>query len=609
MRVQDLLNEFAPPQPTDDELDQQIAQDQEDEEPGNEPAAPAPDADMPTPVQPATATPVATAQSLAQPTATPVATAQPLAQPATATPEENSFGSNIKILLNLSQGLRNRDPKKAILDRFLSTVGSYFRDFTNSKLSETIDFENNLAKGNMASMFSANEVSINEFVEYVKQKNANAGGNLEEMAAAFVKTLSQNKNIIRANLAAIAGIELNTKGRIARLDGDIEANAQKFAKKFNVKPIWARNLVGMFSIAIEREDRKKFLDLCLDGKAMSIETMIKNKQGSIDTVVAMDQPEIAKVFKHIKETLLDISLSTGQRGATGPFEAMLAIMGGAEKPKNDEGGDVKIGGRKYEVKSTSISVSSTSVGSGSGTPGWLDAGPKGEVGASKLREIANNWVKSNAPALLTNKKFNEIWKSADFIESGLPSLNDAFRYLEASSPGNSKKFLEYCMLTFFPNCKVKEWNLSRAVTRMLKHIVEQNARGVAREQGILGLIEYMKGKGNDGFIFFNSSFQEYRVIDGLAGLLEAIELDTNESNIHFITPMSMGNRPKASPAIYYGPEPTSAKGREYILKVNSDPKRMAIIAANKEALKRKNAEKKAQKQALNEIDSLLLKYF
>jgi hypothetical protein len=144
---------------------------------------------------------------------------------------------------------------------------------------------------------------------------------------------------------------------------------------------------------------------------------------------------------------------------------------------------------------------------------------------------------------------------------------------------------------------------------MLKQITEQNARGVAREQGILGLIEYMKGKGNDGFIFFNSSFQEYRVISGLSGLLEAIEMDTNESNIHFITPMSMGNRPKASPAIYYGPDPTSPKGKEYILKVNSDPKRMAIIAANKEALKRKTAEKKAQKQALNEIDSLLLTHF
>jgi hypothetical protein len=231
MRVQDLLTEFAPPQPTDDELDQQLAQDQEAEEPVAEPAAPAPDADIQTPAQPSAA-PVANAQTTTPTTATPVASTQPTAQAApqvTATPEENSFGSNIKILLNLSQGLRNRDPKKAILDRFLSTVGSYFRDFTASKLRETIDFEKNLAKGNMASMFGANEVVINEFVEYVKQINPNAGGDLEEMAAAFVKTFSQNKNIIRANLAAIAGIELNTKGQIARLDADIEANAQKFA--------------------------------------------------------------------------------------------------------------------------------------------------------------------------------------------------------------------------------------------------------------------------------------------------------------------------------------------------------------------------------------------
>jgi hypothetical protein len=198
MRVQDLLNEFSPPQPTDDELDQQLAQDQEAEEPEVEPT-----------------------DSVAQ---TPVAT----------TPVDNDFGSNIQILLNLSNELSNRDPKKVILDRFLSTVGSYFRDFISSNLKETIDFEKNLAKGDMASMFGANEVVVNEFVEYVKNISPEAAKNLEEMAAEFVKTFSKNKNIIKANLAAIAGIQLNTKGHIARLDADIEANAQKFAKKFNV---------------------------------------------------------------------------------------------------------------------------------------------------------------------------------------------------------------------------------------------------------------------------------------------------------------------------------------------------------------------------------------
>lgn len=593
MRVLDLLTEFAPAQPTDDELDQQTDQNS-DTKLGAEPQPQQPAPTTPAPVAPTTPAPTTPAPT----TPAPAAPAQPAPAAQSGT---NDFGSNIKTLLSINQSMNDKDPKKELLDKFLSVVGSYFSDFAASKLAETISFEKNLAKGNMASMFGANEVAINEFVEFVKKQNPNAGINLEDMAAAFVQTLSQNKNIIKANLAAIAGIELNTKGQIARLDADIEANAQAFAKKFNVKSIWARNLVGMFSIAIERDDRKKFLDLCLAGKAMSIENMIKNKQGSIDTVVAMDQPEIAKVFKHIKETLLDISLSTGQRGATGPFEAMLAIMGGAEKPKNDEGGDVKIGGKKFEVKSTSISVSTSSMGSGSGTPGWLDAGPKGEVGASKLREIANTWVKQNVPSLDSNKKFNDVWKTADFIESGLTNLTTSLKYFEAARPGSSKKFLAYCMLTFFPNCKVKEWDFARAITRMLKQIEAGNARGVAREQGILGLIEYIKGKGNDGFIFFNSSFQEYRVIDGLEGLLEAIELDTQESNIHFITPMSMGNRPKASPAIYYGPEPTSPKAKEYIAKVNSDPKRMALIAANKEAKK----QKRAMTPTLEDINKLI----
>lgn len=595
MRVLDLLNEFAPPQPTDDELDQQTDQSSEaelDAAPQTPPTDQAVSSEKS--VAPAAQQPTPAVQS------TPAAS-DTVQQPAQSS-EPSDFGANVKTLLSISQSMTNNDPKKQSLDKFLGVIGSYFKDFMSSKLAETISFEKNIQKGNMALMLQNNEATINDFAEYIANADPEIADKMKEMARLYIEGLAKNKTIIKANLAAIAGIQLNTKGHIARLDADIEANAQKFAKKFNVKPIWARNLVGMFSIAIEREDRKKFLDLCLDGKAMSIDTMIKNKQGSIDTVVAMDQPEIAKVFKHIKETLLDISLSTGQRGATGPFEAMLAIMGGAEKPKNDEGGDVKIGGKKFEVKSTSISVSTSSMGSGSGTPGWLDAGPKGEVGGSKLREIADEWVKQNVPSLVTNKKFNEVWKTADFIESGLPSLNLALRFFEAAKPGSSKKFLAYCMLSFFPSCKIKEWDFARAITRMLKQIQDNNARGVAKEQGILGLIEYMKGKKNDGFIFFNSSFQEYRVIDGLAGLLEAVMLDTNESNIHFITPMSMGNRAKASPAIYYGPAPTSPRAKEYILKVNSDPKRMALIAAKKEAGK----QKRVAKSTLENINNLLV---
>ena len=90
---------------------------------------------------------------------------------------------------------------------------------------------------------------------------------------------------------------------------------------------------------------------------------------------------------------------------------------------------------------------------------------------------------------------------------------------------------------------------------------------------------------------FNSSIQEYRVITGIDGIIEAVTMNPDESNIHFPSPMTMGSRAKASPAIYYGPRPTSQRGKEYISKFNSDPKRVALIKSNQQRKKEEKTSK------------------
>lgn len=503
---------------------------------------------------------------------------------------DSDFGSNIKELLTKTKEMMPDDPKKTIVDKFLSLVASYL-PMIDEVTSEAIDV-NVASSSDMMLIQNANEAYLNAMIAKVGEQDPETAAKFEAMARDLKNAVSKQKDVIRANLAAIKGIQLNTKGQIAKLDKDIEEVARQFAEKFNVKLIWARNLVGMFSVAIEREDRKKFLDLCLNGEAMDIDKMIAKKQGPIDEVVATQHPEVQKVFKSIKDTLLDISLSTGQRGATGPFEAMLAIMGGATKPSSEEGGDLVIKGKKYEVKSTSITVSSSSLTSGGMSAAWLDAGPQGEVGGSKLRAIATDYIADNFPQVFSSPAFKTRWKSADFLLKGLEDLNAILDGLDKRKTNGAADFLKATMLGFFPNSnKAKTFNFDKCILRMLTAIRARDPQDVAYEQGILALIEYHIGKGNDGFILFNSSIQEYRVITGIDGIIEAVTMNPDESNIHFPSPMTMGSRAKASPAIYYGPRPTSQRGKEYISKFNSDPKRVALIKSNQQRKKEEKTSK------------------
>lgn len=534
--------------------------------------------------QPATArTPTATTAT-SEPGLTPSAAVVPATT-------DSSFGSDIKDLIAKTKELTPDDPKKSIIDKFLSLVASYL-PMVDEVTSEAINVRG-ASSSDMMLMQNANEAYLNAMIAKVGEQDPETAAKFEAMARDLLSAVSKEKSVIKANLAAVKGIQLNTKGQIAKLDKDIEEVARQFAEKFNVKLIWARNLVGMFSVAIEREDRKKFLDLCLAGEAMDIDKMIATKQGPIDEVVATQHPEVQKVFQSIKDTLLDISLSTGQRGATGPFEAMLAIMGGATKPSSEEGGDLVIKGLKYEVKSTSITVSASSLTSGGMSAAWLDAGPQGEVGGSKLRAIATDYINDNFPTMASDARFKARWKNADFLLRGLEDLNAVLDGMDNRKANGAAGFLKAVMLGFFPNSnKSKKFNFNNCIMRMLKGIREYDPQAVAKEQGILALIEYHIGKGNDGFILFNSSIQEYRVISGIDGIVEAVTMSPDMSNIHFPTPMTMGSRAKASPAIYYGPHPTSKRGKEYITKFNSDPKRVALVKSNIERKKQQKTPNK-----------------
>jgi hypothetical protein len=397
--------------------------------------------------------------------------------------------------------------------------------------------------------------------------------------------ISSSEEVQKAKIAAIKTVELNTKGEIGALDAKIEATAKEFAKRFNVKDVWARNLVGMFSVSIPQRDRDTFLDACKSGTAIDINAMIKQKYGSIDDVVSNKIPTIKQVYKSVKATLLDISLSTGQRGATGPFEAMLAIMGGADKPSAADGGDLVINGKQYEVKSTSLSPSSrlrkdgTLPNTGGKSEAWLDSGPGGEVSGSFLRKLGTDWILKMSPSLMSNPRFKEVWAKADFRPTGLSYLETALKEIDKVQNKRDAgiSLIAYMMSQFFPAVvSTPGFDFNNSIRRIYNAIIENQPERIAVEQGIMGLIGYMD-KGNDGFILFNSSMQEYRIISGMKEVLE-IYKNPSKFDIKFNT-MTMGRANKASPGIYFGPDPKSERAKKYFEFYNSDPKRVALRKA------------------------------
>ena len=139
------------------------------------------------------------------------------------------------------------------------------------------------------------------------------------------------------------------------------------------------------------------------------------------------------------------------------------------------------------------------------------------------------------------------------------------------------------MSTVFPTAvKVKGYNFDEACNRIVAAIRAKQPRDIAKEQGIMALIQYSLGKGNDGFILFNSSTQEFKVVNGVKGILDLVN---NSGNVHFYSPMTMGKNDRASPGIYFGPDPTSDVAKDYFKMFNSDPKRVARARAAAQAKK------------------------
>jgi len=486
--------------------------------------------------------------------------------------DSKTFAKDIKELVARQKKIPANHPFKNFIQELLSFVAQGVKQTQNLKT------ESEVSQSDIGYLEHVGNIAIEKFIEYIGEldmNNAERTKLLSHLANTKAKVFD-SPEFKKATVSAVKGIQLNAKAEIGKLDADIEKMAQKFATEFGVKTIWARNIIGMFGINIDRKDRQKFLQACLQGKALDIDKMLKTGEGPIDSVVTTEIPKVKEVFKSVKDTLLDISLSTGQRGATGPFEALLAIMGGARKPGAGEGGDIKLpNGKQFEVKSTSLTPSTTLKKDGSlsdtgkASNAWLDSTAGGEISGAAFRQVGTEWILKQG---FRSPILNEAWKNADFRKKGLENLNRVFDIINKKNKNNSVYLIHHMMSKMFPSIvNLKEFDFVRNCFEIEKAVRQQSTRDIAKIQGIMALLEYHVGKGNDGFIFFNSSTQEYKMFEGINGIMKLVN---DSGNVHFTFPMTIGSSQKCSPGIYYGPDPKSETAKKYFKEFNSDPKRV-----------------------------------
>jgi hypothetical protein len=176
----------------------------------------------------------------------------------------------------------------------------------------------------------------------------------------------------------------------------------------------------------------------------------------------------------------------------------------------------------------------------------------------------------------------DLWNNSDFRSAQLPNLANFMRIIEKRKAGSSTALLTYMMGKMFPSATTAPgFNFKNSIKKMLDAIQSNNSRALAKEQGTMALIEYAIGKGNDGFMFFNSSTQEFKTVVGMKGILDLYkskEASDDESVVRFLFPMTMKRgAPKCSPSVYYGPLGKSSRAKNYFTELNKSPERLKLL--------------------------------
>jgi hypothetical protein len=633
MRINDLL-EFAPTTPEEDE--KRLAtfpgqQSPPEEEPEDEAPVVEPQADpvvrepqqVPAPVAAPTPPVPSTAGSIGQNLEPEIFTPQADAISVELTPEYEGTLQRFTQLWTNASKLPEDNVVRNFVFKLFQTFSSLSYENELKESGEILSTQHNLIKQ-----------SVIAYLTMIDSPELEKAKAMLEQTETLV-ALANDEGVKKAFIRHDTGTRLTVEEQFVKRDSELEALAQEKSKDLGMPIRWARNLIGMFgtatSMKIDPEARREFMLACSQNRALDLPGMMEAKQGKLEDFVLQDPPAIKEVFQAIKSTLLDISLSTGQGAATGPFEALLAIMGGAQKAPT---GDLIINGKKYEVKSCSISIKETTTKkngtslAGGNSNAWLDA--SSEIAPAKARETFKGIIKSKGI------KESLLPDEADFrpgmqIESG-PLSHMANFLLHNNVAPYAKEIIYDFHAELYPDIvklPLSVYNYRTACNRILAAIVTTlDAGAVAKEQGIMAMLQYRMGEYESGFILYNSSTQTFRVIDEPQDIVSLLrEKGTaGDYQVNFqkstITIAKKSSGRKSAPGIYFGPSANSPAGEKYIDNKRAErgiEQKIKMGAKSQEAwengedtpeyLPAPKKKSSSKKLALEAIDRLIIKYF
>mgnify|MGYP006283567009 CR=1 FL=1 len=567
MRIYDLekLFEFAPPQQDDPENQPQEELPPQDVEPEEVPVEPQA---TQTPAEPQPDVP-AEPQQL-KPTTSPQGSIAQNLEPGIFKPEPVLTKDDIaKIkqveklstsLISKAKRLNEKNPIRKFAFKVIQTFA-----YLDDNLSESVEkTELDLIKAASLKVAEAFKrgggTSVDDLIRLLTEANNLTADELAIEAA-------QSKEYKKSIKAHDTYVKLTAYEELVQKDKDLERLAQIKARNLNLPLRWARNLIGMFGASMDKDARNQFVEECVNGTAIDLDAMLSAGQGKVDDFVK--EGDVKEVYESIKHTLLDISLSDGQGAATGPFEALLAIMGGAKKAPT---GDLLIGGDHYEVKSSSITLKSTQNKSGRQLSGgnsnaWLDSG--GEQAPAKTRAMLKGVIANNTRVALP--------EGADFrpglkVETGPLSLMKKF-FDNKNVGAKGITIIRDFHATMYPAVykgSIPNYSFNESCKRIYRAILGLDAAAIAKEQGVMAMLEYNMGHYQSNFILYNSSTQYFRVIKGpeeIAGILD--ERPGDRFSVSFMkATITVGTTSattrKSAPGIYFGPEANSQEGEAYV---------------------------------------------
>jgi hypothetical protein len=242
-----------------------------------------------------------------------------------------------------------------------------------------------------------------------------------------------------------------------------------------------------------------------------------------------------------------------------------------------------INGKKYEVKSSSVSVGAKGI---SNSNAWLDA--TGEVAPSLVRDNFRQLLEKQSPNSIKTPSGKTLFAKSDFRPGGISNLS---MLLGTVNKPNQVMFSLHAGL--FPDAakiETPEYSFKNSIKTIVNSILEEDSTEIAKQQGIMAMLQYAAGPYQSGFILYNSSFQMFKIIDSVEDII-SLAADPDSQGVHFESKgITMGKSRKSSPGIYYGPMATSPEGKMYAVQVKQSPEYMRKYKAGLALNKKEKAE-------------------